>query len=149
MVNPVLFELQSQYSTCSTCLLLRHGFCFQKEALKSYYAILKLTGRDALKIFVCPKRKKQTTGSTKPIFPYFLWAITQIKPGKLRAFFLWNASINAVKTEQRDSEKCLVAISPVVDGRALFADAQESVKHIKSSLHAHVERKEISIQHKL
>lgn len=55
-----------------------------------------------LKIFMRPKREKQTTWQHKTYFPHFLWAITQIKPGKLKAFFLWNASINAVKKEQRD-----------------------------------------------
>lgn len=58
--------------------------------------------RGGLKIFMRPKREKQTTGQHKTYFPHFLWAITQIKPGKLKAFFLWNASINAVKKEQRD-----------------------------------------------
>lgn len=36
-----------------------------------------------------------------------------------------------------------VAISPAVDGRALFANARQSQRHRRNSLHAHMEGKEI------
>lgn len=74
--------------------------------------VLWLTKRDALKIFCLSKNKGTKDREHKTYFTHFLWAITQIKLGKLFFFSLWNAGRNCVKTEQRDCEKWLiVAIS--------------------------------------
>lgn len=82
------------------------------------------------------------------MFPHFLRAVKQIKPGKLTAFFRWNASINTAKTKQRDwggMLHCHYFSCGWWPG--LFANAWQPQKHINNSLHAPSGGKRILVFH--